>query len=401
MQKRFNLFKFCSLVLGLALVFSCSNDEPNPDLPLTGEVVIIELNSAINSSVSGSATFEQREDNSTLITLRISGTKTGVIFPSSIHFNSIAEGGDLAISLTDIDGTTGKSTTIVTKLNNGSPVSYNHLLDFDGHIMILDSSGNTTNPLIQEDIGQNVLTGNQKVYLINSVSDPNIKGTVTFAERENRETLITVDLINDNSATQRPGHIHRNTAAEDGEIAVRLKETVGGKSSTNVSELEDGTIITYDELIQFDGYVNIHASFSQISVFVAQGDIGQNALTGENITYTLIQKDGSGISGVVKLYERVNGETLAIAELLGTAAGNIHPGHIHANTAILGGEIVYILKPINGETGKSVNNISMLDNGLPITFTELLSYNGHVNIHLSMDDLKTLVAQGNIGRNAD
>ena len=86
--------------------------------------------------------------------------------------------------------------------------------------------------------------------------------------------------------------------------------------------------------------------------------------------------------------------------LIGTTAGGDHPAHIHANSATQGGGIVLDLKNVSGATGKSVTSVNALNNGTAITYDELLTYNGYVNVHLSAAALATLIAQGNIGSNA-
>ena len=47
-------------------------------------------------------------------------------------------------------------------------------------------------------------------------------------------------------------------------------------SMTQVEALDNGTAITYDEILTFDGYINVHLSATQLSTIVAQGNIGSN-----------------------------------------------------------------------------------------------------------------------------
>ena len=224
----------------------------------------------------GTATFAQREDDATVLTLELTGTSSGNSHPSHIHFNTAAEGGDIAVSLSPVDGATGMSETIITELNDGKMINYEELIGFDGYINVHNSTDDLGTLLSQGDIGQNVLTGNSMSYDLNAVDDPNIMGSATFAERANGETLVTVNLMNDNSTTARLGHIHMNTAAEGGGIAVSLSNTVMGMGKTNISMLDDGTAITYTDILSLNGYVNIHKSVNDLATLVAQGDIGSN-----------------------------------------------------------------------------------------------------------------------------
>jgi DNA-binding Xre family transcriptional regulator len=52
-----------------------------------------------------------------------------------------------------------------------------------------------------------------------------------------------------------------------------------GISKTNVSKLNDGAAFGYDQVLTYDGYINFHKV--RLNVLVAQGDIGQNELTGK------------------------------------------------------------------------------------------------------------------------
>jgi hypothetical protein len=80
-------------------------------------------------------------------------------------------------------------------------------------------------------------------------------------------------------------------------------------------------------------------SADKLSTLVAQGDIGQNDLTGVSKVFPL----GSVAVQqylVLLFYKRVNG--FAVVKLSNTPAGGLHPGHIHANTAAQGGELLYL-----------------------------------------------------------
>ena len=133
--------------------------------------------------------------------------------------------------------------------------------------------------------------------------------------------------MNTPAGGQHPAHIHFNTAAEGGSIALTLGPVDGntGTSSVTITALDDGTAISYDELLSFDGYINVHLSAEELETIVAQGDIGQNALTGVSKMYTLNEKVVPSIDGTVTFYERENGEALSVIELMNTPAEGVHP----------------------------------------------------------------------------
>lgn len=123
-----------------------------------------------------------------------------------------------------------------------------------------------------------------KTYTLNSVSDPDIHGTVTFEKLDAGGTRVTIELVGTESGNSHPAHIHANSVSEGGPIVIDLSPVNGatGMSEITITEQNDGTAITYEGLLAFDGYVNVHLSASELSTIIAQGDIGSNASTGGN-----------------------------------------------------------------------------------------------------------------------
>lgn len=242
------------------------------------------------------------------------------------------------------------------------------------------------------------LTGDSETYDV-VAKLPGISGTVTVAERDDGKVVVTIQLSGAQAGTTHPAHIHANTAAEGGPIILDLNPVTDGRSETVVDALNDGTVLTYDALREVDGYVNVHLSDTDLGTLVAQGDIGQNALTGDKVDYPLADTGGSGVSGIATFAKRQNGRTLITLALSGTADGGDHPAHIHANDAATGGGIVLDLKNVSGATGKSATSADALKDGTAITYDELVAFDGHINVHLSPAELGVRIAQGNIGSN--
>ncbi|MCP9200133.1 CHRD domain-containing protein [Gramella sp. GC03-9] len=397
-----NLFQMLLMAMPF-LIMSCSSDD---DLPVDegddfmGEVTTFDLSSTMNSSVSGTATFTENEDGSTTVELDLDGTTSGM-HPAHIHYNSAAEGGDIAISLDPVDGSSGMSTTTFSALDDGTSITYMEAIEFDGYINVHLSADDLATLIAQGDIGENDLTGESKSYTLESRDVDGIMGSVMFEERMNGEALATIMLDNTPDGGMHPAHIHMNTAAEGGDIAFTFNPVNGdsGMSMTNVAALDDGSMFGYDAVLDYDGYVNVHLSSDDLGTLVAQGDIGQNELTGESKTYELESKDVEGIMGTATFEERVNGEALATLMLENTPEDGIHPAHIHMNTAIEGGDIAFTFNPVMGDSGMSMTNVAELNDGTMFGYDDLLNYDGYINVHLSADDLGTLVAQGDIGQN--
>lgn len=391
------------IVMGAMLVTSCSDDDGDfiPPIVDGGDSETYQLSSVSNPDISGTAKIIDNEDNSITVELELQNTPSGGMHPAHIHFNTAAEGGDIAITLGTVDGSTGMSSVTFSTLDDGTPITYEELLDFDGYINVHASADDLATLVAQGDIGQNELNGETKVYELGSVAIEEISGTATFSERVNGEALATIILNNTPADGIHPGHIHMNTAAEGGDIAFTFNPVNGatGISNTNVSALDDGTAFGYNDVLTYDGYINIHLSADDLATLVAQGDIGQNELTGEAKSYELASVDVEGIDGTATFEERVNGEALATLMLNNTPEDGIHPAHIHMNTAAEGGDIIFTFNPVDGATGMSMTNVSALDDNTSFGYNQVLEVDGYINVHLSADDLATLVAQSDIGQN--
>ncbi len=394
-SQKTTLIAFALSILVTAIFIGCNKDDEDKSPQPTGEEKTYELSAVGTSSVSGTALFEEMDDESVRITLTLTGTSSDGDHPTHIHANSAAEGGGIVVNLTNVDGSTGISETIVTELEDGTPISYESLIAFDGYINVHDSQDNLGNLLAQGDIGSNVLTGESEEYAMSAVGNSGVSGSVTFSERLSGETLVVIELTGDPEDSDHPTHIHTGTAASPGGIVVHLSNVMDGFSRTNVSEFSDGTAVTYDELIAYAGYINVHNAEGDLGTLVAQGDIGSNKLTGESEAYEISEVTGSGISGTVTFNERINGHTLVVISLTGDASDSNRPTHIHTGSTVNPGGIAIHLT--NVKNGSSKTNITEFNDGTAVTYDELIAYEGYVNVHNAEGDLATLVAQGNIG----
>lgn len=248
-----------------------------------------------------------------------------------------------------------------------------------------------------------VPSGESFIYSLNEKAVAGISGAAKFIENSDNSITVELELNNTPAGGVHPAHIHFDNAATGGDVAISLGVVDGttGMSTITFSTLNDGTPISYTELLDFDGYINVHLSADELGTIVAQGDIGQNELTGESKSYTLEERAVDGISGTITFSERVNGEALAEISLTGTPDGGSHPAHIHLNSFEEGGGIAYTFAAIDGSTGMSLTNISSLNDGTAFGYSDVLVYDGYINVHLSSSELGTIVAQGNIGSNSN
>jgi hypothetical protein len=92
--------------------------------------------------VSGNALFEKRVNGNTLLTITLTGVIAGNSYPATINLGSVASvgGGPIVETLSNVDGTTGKSYTNIRSLDKGTAITYDDWLVYDGYINIYQLS---------------------------------------------------------------------------------------------------------------------------------------------------------------------------------------------------------------------------------------------------------------------
>lgn len=150
------------------------------------------------------------------------------------------------------------------------------------------------------------------------------------------------------------------------------------------------------KLKMLSGIVGLLVAFS---VFTGCDDDDEPQSRNET-QYSLGELEDSGVSGTVTFTKMDDATTRIVIELTGTVDGDMHPAHIHAGNASTGGPIVVDFSPVDGATGRSETTVTALNDGTPITYEELIAFDGHVNVHKSATELAIMIAQGNIGANA-
>lgn len=259
----------------LALATACDTNDSGPNY--TGESKEYLLEARNNSGVTGTVTFDELDGGFTQITMELNGTPEGGDHPAHIHLNSAAEGGDIAITLRHVDGTDGLSLSVIEQTDAEEPVTYEELLNFDGYINVHLSPQDLT-VVAQADIGANELTGNLAAYALRAENNSEVSGEVVFKERKDNTTLGVIDVDGTSQDGNHPAHIHNNSASEGGGIAVSFNSVDGasGISRTQIEETDAGNSLTYNDILDIDGYVNVHLSSSDLTV-VSQGNIGSNS----------------------------------------------------------------------------------------------------------------------------
>jgi len=128
-----------------------------------GGNVITETNITYNLDtigtygVSGTARFEKRINGSSLVTLSLTGTIAGETYPATINLSSIATigGGPVTKTLSNVNGTTGKSYTTIRKLDSGLNITYDNWLVYNGYINVYQTAVDFGNIISHGNIGSN------------------------------------------------------------------------------------------------------------------------------------------------------------------------------------------------------------------------------------------------------
>lgn len=127
-------------------------------------------------------------------------------------------------------------------------------------------------------------------------------------------------------------------------------------------------------------------------------DLGE--FTGNEITYQLFASSDYKNDGYITFKERKDESIQAEVILSNTQDGGFHPLHLHQGPINADGDLVAILNPVEGKTGKSNTVFDVLGDETKFTYTDLLNYNGSIRVHLDDGIYKDeVLAGGNIGTN--
>ena len=129
-------------------------------------------------------------------------------------------------------------------------------------------------------------------------------------------------------------------------------------------------------------------------------ETSETDFTGKSIVYQLVSGSEYDISGTATFKEKNDGSTLIVIKLNGTSGDSFHPVHLHYGTVEQEGEMAAMLYPLNGSTGESKTDLKMLADNSPITYAELLTFDGSIRVHLDDGANKDIIlAYNNIGKN--
>ena len=125
-----------------------------------------------------------------------------------------------------------------------------------------------------------VYTGNESTYPLQSASEFDVTGAVTFKERVDGGTDVSIVLDKTFDTGEFPVHLHFGDVTTDkADIASLLLPVAGnnGTSKTTISTLSDESKVTFNDLKEFDGCLKIHLSATGEGrdIVLAAGNIGK------------------------------------------------------------------------------------------------------------------------------
>jgi len=246
-------------------------------------------------------------------------------------------------------------------------------------------------------------------YPLSEMDDSGVSGSVLIAEYSEDRSVVTVSLTGTPAGGTHPAFLTVGSCDNADEVLLPLEAVSGdvGLSSTTLD-------LPFDTLVERNYALNVFLSEDEETV-VACGEVGEGADAGESgeaapgteaspetvaeeefntartESFDVAEVGGSGVSGAVQVTEdpRTGGARVAIT-LEGTPDGGVHPAHFHVGDCGSNGPIVVPLNNVNGDSGSSVTETEA-------SFEEITESDHYINIHLSPEDLGTIVACGEVG----
>jgi uncharacterized surface protein with fasciclin (FAS1) repeats len=154
-------------------------------------------------------------------------------------------------------------------------------------------------------------------------------------------------------------------------------------STTNGVKVNDATVTTPD-IAATNGTIHV------IDTVLVPPLLGKEKVG--VIRYPVGEMNGTGINGLVIVKGDTRNSTVTVL-MQGTPAGGKHPMHFHAGNCDSNGDVVIPLNDLDGTTGTSRTIVE-------VPYGTIVGGDHYLNIHLSADDMGTIVACGEVGLEA-
>lgn len=224
-----------------------------------------------------------------------------------------------------------------------------------------------------------------KTYNIQTYANYNVSGTATFTEVLNTDSVkVDVKLSGSNvtDLTLFPVYIRQGTSLENGPRAFDLGNLDGG-----VKELQSEINLSFDDLLNFNGSLDVYRNTTDTTQTIAQAEIGANEVF-KSYNLTSPNQQGQPQNGQLRIYKRATGAYLVVrvdtSAFIGTEP---HPARVYQADGITKD---FDLNDLGGETGISATTVT--DN----TYDDLTKTKRIVKVFESATSLDVTISQGTI-----
>jgi len=267
------LIQFITLAISVLLT-NCSSDDA-PPVP-TGQSKQYDITNTDISDITGQVNFIENTNGSTTISINLVNTVNGINNVVRLRRKTANIGGGIFLNLNNINGEDGISITTVSKLDDGTPVSYEQFTELDGYLAI-GSTGNDEDTLFAfSDLGPNELTGEKINYNLFS-SDGAINGFAQFEERKKGTASLLVGIFDIEEVSELKCFLH--VTSEDSteefiqELApITIEEDFKGFGLNELTHINE-ELISYEDILQLNASIKI-SDATDATLFISQGGIG-------------------------------------------------------------------------------------------------------------------------------
>ena len=221
-----------------------------------------------------------------------------------------------------------------------------------------------------------------KTYNIVGYPGYNVSGTATFKEVLNTDSvMLTVNLQGSDvtNVSLFPLYIREGTSLEKGPVKFKL-----GNLDGSVGSLQKELNLSFSDLLNLNGSLDIYRNTTDTNQVIAQGEIGANEIFKSFNMYSPL--DANKINGQFRVYKRATGAYIVIG--IDTAVAKIggmsHPARVYKSD----GTRDFDLSDVSATTG--VSSTSVTDH----TFDDLIHYTGMIKVLESQDMQDVTISQG-------
>jgi uncharacterized surface protein with fasciclin (FAS1) repeats len=229
--------------------------------------------------------------------------------------------------------------------------------------------------------------------LVETLSDPNAVFTV-FAPTNDAFAKVdpaTLEMLQADTALLTEVltyHVAPSTITSaditDGSSALTVEgEYLNFSVADGVVKVNDATVTTAD-IAATNGTVHVIDTVL-VPALLGKPKVGV-------IRYPVTEMNGTGINGLVIIKGDTRNSTVTVL-MQGTPAGGKHPMHFHAGNCDSNGDIVVPLNDLDGTTGTSRTVLN-------VPYGTIIGGDHYLNVHLSAEDMGTIVACGEVGLDA-